>query len=1146
MTVFCRLSCLDVRRRFASFLVVAWLALALPIMAHASPGPAPAAPGIEDLGRIPLAFVPNRGQADAAVQFQAHGGGATFFFTAQEVLLSLPLTPPSGQAGDSLASQAAFGTHRPATLGLRFEGAQASPHVAALEQLPGVVNYFLGSDPAGWRTNLPSFRAIIYLDLYPGIDLRYEGLTQPNGGSLALKGTYLVAPGSDPRQVRWRYAGAQQVHVDAASGDLVITLSAPTRSISAPLEVFERAPVAWQEVEGRRVPVSARYVLLDEGRIGFELGRYEPAYPLIIDPVLSYSTYLGGSGYDFGQDLAVDAAGSAYITGNTFSMDFPVADAYDGGCGTDGGCNGSSDVFVTKLDPTGSSVVYSTYLGGSQYDTGLSIALDAGSHAFVTGYTFSPDFPTTGEAYDRTCGTDGSCNSRYADAFVVKLSPSGSELAYATYLGGQNTDNAFGLAVTPDGSAYVTGYTHSPGLATAGAFDTGCGTDGQCDAVGGYGFSDAFVARLNTSGSALVFATYLGGSRDETGFDIALDAEGNAYLAGSTSSAGFPTTAGAYDTTCGLDGLCSGGVYPDAFVVKLNSIGSNLVYASFLGGSRSESGSGIAVDAGGNAYVTGETQSPDFPASDDAYDRSCGTGDLCYADAYVAKLSSGGNALSYATYLGGAGSDSGRAIAVDAQGNAYVTGSTFSTDYPTTPDAYDRTCGTNELCNAEADVFVTRLNQTGSDLVYSTYLGGSDADYGQSVALDRLGNVYLAGQTYSPDFPTTAGAYDTGCGSGAGCDGGKSDAFVVKIELRSCYLPLVLNGERQAPPGCAPYLVASIPVGDSARGMAVDEGRGRIYVANYISGSVSVIDADSHTVVATVPDVRYANQVAYDPTHDLIWVTNHQAGQVTPIDAEQLVPLAAVPVGAGPWGIAYDGVHDRVYVVNNQADSVTVVDAESRTVIDTLTGSFDQPFQAAADSVKGLVYITNFGDDSVVVIDGNSLASIDLGDIGQPYGVAVDETRGLAYVATVSGHRVVAIGSDPAGTPPRVLNWAAVYRGHDPSRPVPLRAIAVDPTIGPEGDGGHLWLTTTMADGGDANLALLMPKGLAGYFAWPVPYELPTSWVAGVAVDRSRHEVYFSGGTVGPVVTVLGDSPQACMIPFSAEDAFGLDVLVAP
>jgi YVTN family beta-propeller protein len=307
-----------------------------------------------------------------------------------------------------------------------------------------------------------------------------------------------------------------------------------------------------------------------------------------------------------------------------------------------------------------------------------------------------------------------------------------------------------------------------------------------------------------------------------------------------------------------------------------------------------------------------------------------------------------------------------------------------------------------------------------------------------------------------------------------------------------------------------------------------------------------VIDADSHAVVGTVPGIPSANDVAYDPTHDLIWVTNHLADQVTPVDAEQLIPLAPVTVGDGPWGIAYDAVHDSIYVVNNLDDSVTVVDADSRAVVNTLTGSFNQPFQAAADPITGKAYITNFGDNSVTVVDGTSLSAVDLEDIGQPYGVAVDETRGLAYIATVDGHRVVAIGSDPAGTPTRVLNWAAIYRGHDPTRPVPLRAIAVNPDIGPVGDGGHLWLTTTVADGGEDNLALLMSKGLAGYFAWPVPYELATSRSGDVVVDRSRDQVYFSGGTAGGVVTVLGDGPDVCMIPFSVENSFGLELLVAP
>jgi YVTN family beta-propeller protein len=503
----------------------------------------------------------------------------------------------------------------------------------------------------------------------------------------------------------------------------------------------------------------------------------------------------------------------------------------------------------------------------------------------------------------------------------------------------------------------------------------------------------------------------------------------------------------------------------------------------------------------------------------------------------------------YSAYLGGGAGDAARGVAVDAGGDVYLAGSTASGDFPTTPDAYDFQCGSVGACDSlSQDAWYARLNLGGDELAYATYLGGSQDDQARALALGAGGDVYLAGQTSSPDFPARGGAYDSTCGSDGACNGAfKPDAFVARFGESGgggrVYLPLVLKQASQAPAGCAPYYLAGIRVGDGPRGMAVDAARGRVYVANYVSGSLSAIDAESLTVIDSVPGLPYAQDAAYDAGHDLIWVTNHQAGTVTPIDAEILLPLAPVPVGDGPWGVAYDPVHDFVYVVNSVDETISVVDAETRAVTATLEGAFDQPFQAAANPVTGKVYITNFDGNSVTVIDGVSMNSVDLGEVTQPYGVAVDETRDLVYVASVEGHRVVAIGSDPPGTAPRVLNLAAVYRGNDPPRPVPLRAVAVHPGIGPAGDGGHLWLTSLIADGGEENLALLMPKGLPGYFAASVPYDLAASRTTDVEVDRARNRVYLSGGTASGEVTVLGDGTDVCLISLGERDALGVGVL---
>jgi uncharacterized repeat protein (TIGR01451 family) len=370
-------------------------------------------------------------------------------------------------------------------------------------------------------------------------------------------------------------------------------------------------------------------------------------------------------------------------------------------------------------------------------------------------------------------------------------------------------------------------------------------------------------------------------------------------------------------------------------------------------------------------------------------------------------------------------------------------------------------------------------------------------------------------------------------------------------QIQSVYLPLVLKVPGEAPPpGCAPYLVATIGVGDTPRGIAINTSQHRVYVANYGSSSLSVIDSSSNMVIQTVTGITSATGVAYDPYHDLIWVTNYDSDQVTPIDANSLAPLTSVAVGDGPWDVAYDQVHDTVYVVNSEGDSVTVLDAATRTVTDTLSGAFNQPFHAAANPLTGKVYVTNFGDHSVAVLNGTSISSVINLNVGnpstQPYGVTVDETRDLVYVATVDSHRVVVLGTDAEGNPDQLVGWAALHRGFgDPTRPVPLRVIAVNPDIGPAGDGGHVWATTGMADGSEANQVLLIPKGWDGYFGYPSPYGLGANPTEGIAVDRVSDRVYVSSGSSAGTVTVLGDSTDNCLVPFSADDGLAFEMSVA-
>jgi hypothetical protein len=713
----------------------------------------------EAYGKLPLSFEANRGQTDPQVRFLSRAGGHTLFLAPTEAVLVLrsrkevnryslnvnraPHDPTAQPPDDSTAKRpndsatqrtndSTIEPHNDSTvLRMSFVGANPKTRVEGQEGLPGKANYFTGNDPTKWRTHVPTYAKAHYQDLYPGIDLIYYG------NQRQLEHDFVVRPGADPSRIALSFQGADKVEVDA-QGDLVLHTAAGA--------IRQRKPVIYQEVAGLRRDIAGGYLLKGKHTVGFNVDKYDPNRPLIIDPVLVYSTYLGGSTFDQGTGIAVDAAGNAYVTGGTNSSNFPTT----AGAFQTTFAGGFVDAFVMKLNPTGTALVYSTYLGGSGSlessgsEAVNGIAVDAAGNAYVTGGTNSSNFPTTAGAFQTTGGGISS------DAFVTKLNPTGSALVYSTYLGGSRGDSGFGIAVDAAGNAYVTGDTDSTNFpTTVGAFQPGF-------AAGG----DAFVTKLNPTGSALVYSTYLGGSAGASG--IAVDALGNAYVTGIINSTTFPTTPGAFQRTFG-DGT------QDAFVTKLNPTGAALVYSTYLGGSRVDQGSGIAVDAAGNAYVTGITLSSDFPTTPGAFQTAFGG---ARGDAFVTKLNPTGSALVYSTYLGGS-SDfvDGSGIAVDAVGNAYVTGFTDSTSFPTTADAFQTTFG------GSREAFVTKLNPTGSALVYSTYLGGSGEDRGFGIAVDATGNFYVTGFTDSLNFPTTAGAFQpTPGGSGL-----PADAFVAKF-----------------------------------------------------------------------------------------------------------------------------------------------------------------------------------------------------------------------------------------------------------------------------------------------------------------------------------------------------------------------------
>jgi hypothetical protein len=692
----------------------------------------------EAYGQLPLSFEANLGQTDPQVDFISRGSGYTLFLTSREAVLALRTASASPMtAGGQKDHESAA-----AVLRMKFAGSEAKPRVAAQQELPGKINYLIGQDPKQWRTGISTYAKVAYENLYPGVDLVYYG------NQRQLEYDFIVSPGTDPGVIAVSFDGADQLEVDA-QGELVLHTRAG--------EVRQRKPLIYQEVDGVRREVAGSYKLKDRNTVGFQLAGYDESRPLVIDPVLVYSTFLGGVGNDGGRDIAVDASGNAYVTGFIDSFDFPTTvGAFDTTL------DGHQDAFVTKLNPAGSALVYSTFLGGGGNEFGLAIAVDTSGSAYVTGNSSSSNFPTTIGAFDTT-------HNGSFDVFVTKLNQSGSALVYSTFVGGLSLDEATDIVLDASGSATVTGQTFSSDFpTTVGAFDTTFN-----------GEIDVFVTKLNPSGSApLVYSTFLGGNSSDAGLGIALDSSGNAYVTGFTFSTNFPTTVGAFDVT--HNGSFDGFVRSDAFVTKLNLSGSALVYSTFLGGTSTESGLGITVDSSGSAYVTGDTLSSDFPTTVGAFDTTYnGEGDV-----FVTKLNPSGAApLVYSTFLGGSDNEFGRGIALDTSGTAYVTGRTRSFNFPTTVDAVDTTY------NGEGDVFVTKLNPSGSaPLVFSTFLGGSDNDFAFDIAVDTFGSAYVTGDTASPDFPTTVGAFDTTHNGATSID-----VFVFKLSTTTSGLPATLT-----------------------------------------------------------------------------------------------------------------------------------------------------------------------------------------------------------------------------------------------------------------------------------------------------------------------------------------------------------------
>jgi len=708
---------------------------------------------VRNYGKLPLSFEVNQGQVDPSVRFLSRGAGYALFLTDSSAVLAVARSGAPGQPTDSPdSSRATIGASSKASgedvLRMDLAGSSHPLHVEGADRLPGLANYFIGNDPARWHSGVPTYAKVKYTGVYPGIDLIYYG------NQSRLEYDFDVAPAADPRSVRLHFAGARRLTI-TGSGDLLIVLGGG--------EITLHKPEVYQTEGGARQTIQADFKLLAGNRVGFSIGRYDRAKPLVIDPVLTYSTYFGGAnggtyGGDYATGVAVDSSGNAYITGQAISANFPVTS----GAYQTSNPGETNMAFVAKLNASGTALVYSTYVGGSIGQYAAGIAVDGSGNAYIAGKTGSYDFPVTFGAFE-TLMKNG---NPLGNIFVTKLNAEGDGLVYSTHFGGDsNNDACTAIALDSTGNAYITGHVLSGDFpVTSGAFQT------VANASNGY---NTFITKLNPQGSGLVYSTYLGGSGSDQATSIAVSGSGIAYITGQTTSIDFPTSSGAFQTQ---PGFVAGYGDLNAFVTALNSAGTALVYSTYLGGNYSDTGSGIAVDSGGNAYVTGSAYSQNFPTTAGSYQPVKASPAI--GNAFVTKVNPEGTALVYSTYLGGAHladehQDYGSAIAVDQMGDAFVTGAEESNDFPVTSGAVQATDP------GDLNAFVTKLNPAGTALLYSTYLGGSQYDYGKAIAIDKSGDAFVAGQTLSQDFPTLNAYQST---NPSYTDGG-SNAFVASLAI---------------------------------------------------------------------------------------------------------------------------------------------------------------------------------------------------------------------------------------------------------------------------------------------------------------------------------------------------------------------------
>ena len=815
---------------------------------------------VDFAGRLPLAFEENAGQADSRVKFLSRQGGVDVFLFADTAVLNVSDAGP---------------------LRMKFVGANHNAVVSGADLLAGRQNYLLGNNPAKWQTNVPRFGKVVYKEIYPRTNLIFYG------NDRELEYDFELGAHGDPKAVRISFDKEARL-VLRQDGTLAASFKGR--------DITQRKPVIYQQVAGERRIVDGGYVLLDKHTVGFEVGAYDHSQPLVIDPTLIFSSYLGGAGDDSGSSIARDSSGNIYLAGNTASTNFPT----NGGAFTTN--RGLTDIFVTKLDPTGANMIYSTYIGGSGIDRADGIAVDSNGNAYVVGRvdSSSANFPATvgsfGPAYR---GGD-------FDGFVLKLNAQGNGLVYSGFLGGEENDSVEGIAVDAAGVAYVTGGTKSNSFpVTVGAYQ---GTRA--------GDTDAILTKINAAGSALLYSTYLGGSSTDRGSGVAIDGTGMAYVAGYGASPDFPTEEPFQATI--------GGSF-DAVIAKFdtNATGiSSLVWCSYLGGIADDKAFGIAIDnAGNNLYIAGQTSSNNFPLLNPAQPSFGGS-----FDGFVARITTSGTKV-YSTYLGGSGDDRATGVAINSSGEAYVTGFTSSTNFPTVTPL--------QISNGGGfDAFLTKLNAGGSVLLYSTYLGGSANESNTTavtstnpIVLDSSNNAYLTGFTSSPNFPTASALQASSAGG--------QDVFIAKIADTTPAADFSLSispaTRTVSPNGSTSYTVTATPQGGftgtislAASGFSTDT------TASFSPAAIVITDASAKSTTLTLNTVAATPPGTYGVTVDATSGNlQHSTSAQLIVSGSASANLTISKTASPNPATALASLTYRLIVINNgpsPANNVTVTD----------------------------------------------------------------------------------------------------------------------------------------------------------------------------------------------------------------------------